>query len=183
MKVFGVTVAALVLGAACSKPAPPPAVAAAPEPAKVAEVPRIEQDSPRLRAAQDAISAYGKVRAALAADDLANAKVAAGAAGASLAAAATALPTAATELQGVQTKLTAVAGAADIHGAREAFGEASKAMIAAVSTDKALQTGLVCYRCPMTKTYQKWLQTGDEMGNPYYGAEMLHCGGKVRIAP
>ena len=52
-----------------------------------------------------------------------------------------------------------------------------------MAMDKAFQTGLVCYRCPMAKTYQKWLQPGDDMGNPYWGAEMLKCGGKVPVVP
>ncbi len=188
MKFLRFVLAALAVSA-CSKAAPPAetpsAAPAAPAEAaaKPAEAPRAEQDSPRLRAGQEAIAAYAKVRAALAADNLADAKTAANAAKPALEAAAAALPGAATELQHVQTALGAVGGAADMPGARQAFGDASKAMITVVAGEKALQTGLVCYRCPMTKTYQKWLQTGDEMGNPYYGAEMLHCGGKVPIAP
>ncbi|MBI5609344.1 MAG: DUF3347 domain-containing protein [Deltaproteobacteria bacterium] len=188
MKFSRLFIAAVALSA-CSKAAPPaeapPAAPAAPaaEAAKTAQAPRVEQDSPRLRAGQEAIGAYAKVRAALAADNLADAKTAAGAAKPALEAAAAALPDAATELQHVGAALGAIAGAADMPGARQAFGDASKSMITVVASEKALQTGLVCYRCPMTKTYQKWLQTGDEMGNPYYGAEMLHCGGKVPIAP
>jgi hypothetical protein len=35
----------------------------------------------------------------------------------------------------------------------------------------------------MARGYQKWVQTGDDMANPYMGKRMLKCGGKVKLEP
>jgi len=142
-------------------------------------------DSPRTQKVVEVITAYAAVRAALAADNVADAK-------AKAPALASAAKTAAPAWSGTPTgeqfaplaaAAEAVAGAADIRAARFAFGDASKALITAIAPEPSLQVGLVAYRCPMAKTYQKWLQTGDAMGNPYWGAEMLTCGAKVPIKP
>lgn len=152
----------------------------APEPAPAAPA---APSASVIKAFQAATTAYNAVRKALAADDLNAARKAAPDLAAKATAAAAAYPKARTALADVANHALKVTNAADIKAARFAFGDASKAYITAVAMDKALQTGLVTYRCPMAKTYQKWLQPGDEMGNPYWGAEMLKCGGKVPLVP
>lgn len=178
MRKFALSLAILAaLGVAAAaatadvRPPPPAApVAAAPSAAAVKTV-------------AAAVTSYNAVRKALAADDLAAAKRAAPDVAGKATGAATAYPAARSQFADMANAALAVSNAADIKAARVAFGNVSKSFITAVAMDKTFQTGLVCYRCPMAKTYQKWLQPGDEMGNPYWGAEMLKCGGKVPVVP
>jgi hypothetical protein len=72
---------------------------------------------------------------------------------------------------------TAIASAADLKTARQAFGPLSEAVIAAVSasgpaTKKEL--GVKLAFCPMVN--RSWLQKEDKIRNPYYGSTMLECG-------
>jgi hypothetical protein len=68
-------------------------------------------------------------------------------------------------------------GDKDILKARRAFGEASRAVIGLVSIEPSLARGRHVFLCPMTKnTYNKWVQTGPELSNPYMGKEMPGCG-------
>jgi membrane fusion protein, copper/silver efflux system len=125
----------------------------------------------------DVLDGYEQVRAALAADDLATAKGAAAdkvtpAAAAALAAAAG--PEA--HVKTIQDSAGAIAAAADIRGARAAFGDLSKATISLLSEKPELQTGRFLFMCPMVKGYQKWVQWDAQLKNPYYGKEMLMCG-------
>lgn len=68
------------------------------------------------------------------------------------------------------------AGDADLDGAREAFGEVSKNLVAAVASDQDLAHGLYIFECPMTGGYPKWVQTSDAKANPYMGKDMQSCG-------
>lgn len=119
------------------------------------------------------IAAYDVLREALASDDLAAAKAAAG----KLAEVAKA------DQPKVAEAATAAAGAADIDTARIAFGNASKALLEAVQAKPALGEGLLVFRCPMTETYQKWVQLARPMRNPYMGSKMLECGSKADLTP
>ena len=69
----------------------------------------------------------------------------------------------------------AVADAPDLKAAREAFGPLSDAVLAAAKAEgfKDLGDVKLAY-CPMVK--QSWLQKGDKIANPYYGAAMPTCG-------
>lgn len=71
----------------------------------------------------------------------------------------------------------------EIAALRETFKEVSTAMI-----DLGKQVGLPkdapdvqVFRCPMAKA--NWLQRFGETANPYYGSEMLTCGGPVEPLP
>ena len=68
-----------------------------------------------------------------------------------------------------------VAAAPDLKAAREAFGPLSDAVIAAGKAEgwKDLSDVKLAY-CPMVK--QSWLQKGEKISNPYYGAAMPTCG-------
>ena len=95
------------------------------------------------------LARYEKVRSALAADDLASAKTAAGDLG---------------------DEGAALAKSNSLKEARAAFEKLS---------DKAKQlaagqSGYYVVNCPMLK--KDWVQTSQTIGNPYYGKEMLSCG-------
>jgi Cu(I)/Ag(I) efflux system membrane fusion protein len=63
----------------------------------------------------------------------------------------------------------------DIGAMRAAFAELSKPISMWVTMAKP--EGVSAMYCPMRKA--GWVQSGDEVANPYYGAEMLGCGEKV----
>ena len=64
---------------------------------------------------------------------------------------------------------------ADLSSARAAFGTLSDAvLIAARRAGRPLDAGVKVAYCPMARKY--WLQTGDTIDNPYYGATMRTCG-------
>jgi hypothetical protein len=69
----------------------------------------------------------------------------------------------------------AVEDAADIKAVRTAFGPLSDAVIAAAAAEqwKDAKDAKVAY-CPMVD--KSWVQTGDQIRNPYYGSSMLTCG-------
>lgn len=140
-------------------------------------------ETPQSKALLAAVHAYAAVRKALAADDLAAARAAAPAAAEKMAALAALAGDKGDELRAGAAAAGKVGKSSEIAMARMAFGEWSRTLIAAVAADKGIAAGVVCYQCTMTKTYQKWLQLGDEMGNPYWGAEMLKCGKRVEVLP
>jgi len=118
------------------------------------------------------VDSYGAVHAALFADDLAKAQ-----------AAAKELAAAAVGQADLARAATALASAADLPAARSAFGDASKALITLLAANPDAAKGLFTFRCPMTKTYQKWIQRVDIVQNPYMGQHMPHCGSHVAMAP
>ena len=64
---------------------------------------------------------------------------------------------------------------AGLSSARAAFGALSDAMlIAAKRSGRPLDSGVRLAYCPMARKY--WLQTGETIDNPYYGATMRTCG-------
>jgi protein SCO1/2 len=63
----------------------------------------------------------------------------------------------------------------DLSSARAAFAKLSDALlIAARRTGRPLEAGVKVAYCPMARKY--WLQTGETIDNPYYGATMRTCG-------
>lgn len=68
----------------------------------------------------------------------------------------------------------ALAGAADLETARDAFYALSKPL---VRWRQAAGDGPNVAYCPMAK--RSWLQPGEEIENPYYGPAMLDCGSVV----
>ncbi len=67
---------------------------------------------------------------------------------------------------------TALAGAADLAAAREAFKGLSKPM--GMWATMAKPDGIDLVYCPMAKG--SWLQKTGDIRNPYHGSEMLACG-------
>ncbi|MSQ83502.1 MAG: DUF3347 domain-containing protein [Myxococcales bacterium] len=138
-------------------------------------------ETPKAKGLVEALNAYAVMRKALAADDLPTAKAAASSASAKVMALQSHFADKADEVKAMAAAAAKVGSSAEIAIARMAFGEFSRTLIGLVATDSGVAGGVVCYRCPMAKNYQKWLQLGDDMGNPYWGAEMLKCGSKVPV--
>lgn len=95
------------------------------------------------------LAGYEKVRAALAADDLAASKTAAAALG---------------------DNAAPVAKAGSLKEAREGFEKLS----ARAKSVAAGQPGYYVVHCPMLK--KDWVQTSSTVSNPYAGKAMLSCG-------
>ena len=66
-----------------------------------------------------------------------------------------------------------------IEEAREAFKKVSNLVI--LSTSEKDRKGARVAYCPMAQA--QWLQLGDSLKNPYYGAAMLECGRFETSAP
>ncbi|MFN7134805.1 MAG: hypothetical protein ACK4N5_22185, partial [Myxococcales bacterium] len=83
------------------------------------------------------------------------------------------------ERAALQAGLANLASAPDLDAAREAFATASAALEALVrATGTAGVAGLRPASCPMALGGRGagWLQTGETVANPYFGARMLRCG-------
>lgn len=119
------------------------------------------------------IQAYDDLREALALDDIGKAQ----------AAAKKLSEVAASEYAKVAEQAKAAIAAADLKAMRTAFGEVSRALLGVIQEKPELGEGLFVYRCPMTETYQKWVQVTKTMRNPYMGQEMLECGSKAKPEP
>lgn len=129
---------------------------------------------------------YERIRAALAADEIAAvvrparslATLATGAAGAAPA-------DAAPHLRAVATAATALASvpAHDAAAVRRAFGDLSRPLVALLDLDPALRAGRHVFECPMADGYRKWIQTSPRIANPYMGTRMLVCGRPSTWAP
>jgi hypothetical protein len=68
------------------------------------------------------------------------------------------------------------APAASLAEARKRFGEVSRAVVALIAAEPELGAGRYVLECPMAEGYQKWVQTSEQVSNPYFGHEMLECG-------
>jgi len=63
----------------------------------------------------------------------------------------------------------------DLASARVAFGKLSDAVLTAVKrSGRPLDADVKVAYCPMARKY--WLQTGETIDNPYFGASMRTCG-------
>ena len=113
--------------------------------------------------AAQAFESYESVRAALAADNLADATPHA-----------KVLADRAEAAGGVQAKKAAraLAEAKNIEDARKSFGELSTILVPIFQAEAI--PGTTAYLCPMKQ--KPWVQRGDKMANPYYGKAMLTCG-------
>jgi Cu(I)/Ag(I) efflux system membrane fusion protein len=69
---------------------------------------------------------------------------------------------------------SALAAAQDIDSAREALKPLSKSLIEYLKAQNAIAGKYKEAYCPMAKA--SWIQTEEEITNPYMGKSMLHCG-------
>jgi hypothetical protein len=95
----------------------------------------------------------------------------------------TAAQNAAEKVPPLKTQLDAIASAADtmkassnLDSARKAFGELSRATIALGAAEPSLQKGRYVFECSMASGYKKWIQTSEQISNPYMGKTILTCG-------
>ena len=125
----------------------------------------VAQASEKLQAV---VASYLEIQAQLAGDKIDGIKGPAAAVGASAAS----MGEAGAE---IVTAAKAIEQAADLKGAREAFGPLSDAVIAAATAEgwQGLGDVKIAY-CPMVN--RSWLQKEQSIRNPYYGSSMLTCG-------
>lgn len=74
----------------------------------------------------------------------------------------------------------------DLAGARKAFRPISQAVLVLASQvrSEGAREEFTHFYCPMVPDGGgDWLQSGDDLLNPYFGSQMLHCGEKVRVLP
>jgi len=160
--------------------------AATRSPAAPMEIPEQEFPAPVLESLRTAFSAYEEVRRALAADRLDDATSRAGRIEASLAAAVSGLavsglaegPESPSQAVLEEARKTAesLQGAGDLDAARGAFGELTRMLMATANADPRLQEGRTVWICPMTETFDKWIQVEGPKENPYMGRAMPGCG-------
>lgn len=80
-------------------------------------------------------------------------------------------------IQGVETARK-LGAASDVEEARKHFGELSQLLVALGGADPRLQKGWTVFKCPMAKGFQKWIQKGSKLQNPYMGQKMISCGSR-----
>ena len=109
----------------------------------------VVQAAPLSDTEKQFLARYEKVRAALAADDLAAAKSAAG------------------DLGEEGTTLAKSSSLKDARAAFEKLSDKAKQLAAG-------QSGYYVVNCPMLR--KDWVQTSEKIANPYFGKEMISCG-------
>lgn len=72
-----------------------------------------------------------------------------------------------------------------LDAARSRFSSLSEAVVSIVASDARLAKERHVYECPMVSgAFNKWLQTGERLENPYMGKKMLTCGSESTwVAP
>ncbi|MCR9292180.1 MAG: efflux RND transporter periplasmic adaptor subunit [bacterium] len=87
------------------------------------------------------------------------------------------------QIQLAKARRAAMRMDAPLASARQAFRSVSHGMLRAAVFARGPQTAqaLVHYYCPMVPGGGgDWMQAGGELANPYWGAEMLRCGERVK---
>jgi hypothetical protein len=69
-----------------------------------------------------------------------------------------------------------VGDAEDLDAARSSFAELSRRFLQLAESEPGLTEGWHVFSCPMVDTFDKWIQPGAELENPYMGSEMPTCG-------
>ncbi len=167
------------LGAGCSDKAAASATSAAASDATPAA------KGPAYPAAAQAsvdetLAAYEEARAIFAADNASGIEPAAQKLAASATKAVEGAPAAAkAHLQGIldAAQKLGLASKEGIEPARKAYGEVSKHVIGLLVAFPSLTEGRFVFQCPMATGYKKWVQTSEQLSNPYMGQRMLACGG------
>jgi cytochrome oxidase Cu insertion factor (SCO1/SenC/PrrC family) len=125
------------------------------------------KEPPTPTSADPLLVSYDRLRARLAADDLAGAQ-----------AQAKIVADAANKAAKADVAATAgaVATAQDIESARTAFGNLSRKVVALAVDNPRMRAGWHLFLCPMASGYKKWIQASPTLNNPYWGKQMLTCG-------
>lgn len=117
---------------------------------------------------QPILDKYIVIQTALAGDSMEGVSAAAGEIAALSKGSAGAVP------EALAVRSAALAGAADIAAAREAFKLVSATLIDVLGSQPSLAGRYYEAFCPMADA--SWIQTGNEISNPYFGAGMRNCG-------
>lgn len=138
----------------------------------------LELSPQALGAIQEAMSSLDQVRAKLAADTLDGIAEPATRTSTMLrdAAALVAVADAKERLDEATAAAVALGRARDVAQARTLFSVVSSDVTALAAADPRLQQGWQVFECPMVTGFNKWLQRGDALENPYMGKKMLTCG-------
>lgn len=126
--------------------------------------PASAQPSPLLAS----LDQYIKIQTALAADSLKGIPEAASAIAETAKSNVGILP------EGLASQATSLAKAGDLQSARSAFKPLSVTFIKALSAQKEKTGKYFAATCPMAGA--AWIQVGEKIANPYYGASMMTCG-------
>lgn len=176
------TAAAVLIGGCAKKPDAPRSGANAEQPKPKAQTRDESKPVDAAATVAPTLSVYEDIRAKLAADDIAGAAEQAD----TLAKAATTAAADAPEalrghLADTAKAAEALAGTPtdDADAVRKAFGEVSRPVVALIAADPSLQESAHVFECPMAQGYQKWVQHGETIENPYMGRKMLACGSKT----
>lgn len=120
---------------------------------------------------------YEALRAALAADKIeAAAGLVAALAASSEGARAEAPAPIAEVLQLLEKTAREWAPVQNANGVRHGFGLLSQSIVRLLSENKNLAKGRFIFECPMVAGYGKWVQSSEQLENPYMGSKMLRCG-------
>ncbi|HVR27900.1 MAG TPA: efflux RND transporter periplasmic adaptor subunit [Thermoanaerobaculia bacterium] len=142
--------------------------------------PPVELPAPVVEELRGALDAYEEVRALLAADRREGLDQAAARLAGALRATGVAFGRPATDVGHCLGEGVAAAerlgDASDLETARAAFGEVSRFLIAIAAVDPRVTLGRHLVECPMTDTFNLWMQTSPEVENPYMGQAMPRCG-------
>lgn len=82
------------------------------------------------------------------------------------------------QLQSLTDAGNAIDQAGDIKEVRSAFHDLSKSLLILLENTGSSHKSLFIAHCPMAfnNTGAFWIQTDENINNPYWGAMMLHCG-------
>ncbi len=151
--------------------------------ASAAALPQLtRQDSPApvVDSLRAALGAYEEVRGELAADRLEGVPASASRLADALrialegrAGLAGPIPSA---IEGAARAAESMAEAEDLAAARAAFGEVSRMLLLLADSDPRLAEGWHVFACPMTETFDRWMQPTERLQNPYMGPAMSACG-------
>lgn len=160
------TVAAALVAGACAREA------TAPAPGEPGSAPPQALATSSVEELRAALASYEEVRLLLSVDRADGLAAPAGRLAAGLAAAAAVGEPC---LAGVAAARR-LAEASDLAGARQAFGEVSRCVLGLGALDPRVREGWHVFACPMTGTFDRWIQGPPEIANPYMGLAMPSCG-------
>ncbi len=67
----------------------------------------------------------------------------------------------------------------DVDAGRDLFQSVSEKVLPIAALDEGLSSSWHLFECPMESGFNKWVQSGSELENPYMGQAMLKCGNGV----
>jgi Cu(I)/Ag(I) efflux system membrane fusion protein len=148
--------------------------------ATTAQLPRQELPAPVLASLQAALGVYEELRDELAADRMGAVPALAARLGDGLRNALDGRADLAGSVPQVIKEAVraaeSMAEAEELPTARAAFGEVSRALLLLAGCDPRLAQGWHIFACPMTSTFDKWIQPSPDLENPYMGLAMSTCG-------